>query len=284
VALVARVIERVSIEPSRRCSKGCSFCYNGSSSEGAGDWSTGEAVSFARDCAGHGVRAISFGGGEPLEWPGIFDALRALDGVLLRSLTTNGLLLDDGAILDALVRARPDKVHVSIHAPENPREVARVVRQVHELARRGLRSGVNLLVRRSRLPEATAAARALAGSGIGRERIVLLPMRGADTPRADEVARVAGGPFQSMSCLRACGRSPRFASIAADRTVAWCSYTLTRRPLAALTHAALIASLDGLGLASCDGGALVKIGRGLSSRPRAPSREREGETTREEVT
>jgi hypothetical protein len=65
---------------------------------------------------------------------------------------------------------------------------------------------------------------------------------------------VAGDlPFQSMTCLAACGKSPRFCSIGWDRSVAWCSYTVTRRPLTALTHAALTAALDGLGLAFCGG-------------------------------
>lgn len=49
-------------------------------------------------------------------------------------------------------------------------------------------------------------------------------------------------------------------SVAADRTVAWCSYTRTRRRLDALTHAALTRALDGLGLAPCDDGQLVRLG------------------------
>jgi hypothetical protein len=99
---------------------------------------------------------------------------------------------------------------------------------------------------------AAVAARVRA-AGIGNERIVYLPLRIQDTPTPEEIARVAGGPFQSMTCLAACGRSPRFASIAWDRTVAWCSYTKTRRPLGASTHAALSAALEDLGLEFCGG-------------------------------
>jgi hypothetical protein len=77
-------------------------------------------------------------------------------------------------------------------------------------------------------------------------------MRGRDTPTPDEMGRVAGGQhFQSMSCLMACARSPRFCSIGWDRSVAWCSYTPTRVPLPALTYEALVQSLDGLGLKFC---------------------------------
>jgi organic radical activating enzyme len=262
-------LERLSVEASRRCSKGCSFCYNGSGPDGDGAWTPGALAGFAKDCAAHGVKAVSFGGGEPLEYEGIHDVLRALAGVMFRSLTTSGLPLLDAGVFDALVASRPDKVHVSIHAPENGREVERVVAQVGALAARGVRSGVNLLVRRSRVEEARAATERLHAAGIGNERIVFLPMRGPgeDAPSDQDVARVAGGRFQAMTCLTGCGKSPRFASIASDRTAAWCSYTLTRRPLREATWAALVEALRGaegvgeLGLKPCGEG-LVSLRRG----------------------
>ena len=84
--------------------------------------------------------------------------------------------------------------------------------------------------------------------------IVYLPMRGTDTPTPTEVARVAGnGPFQSMSCLAGCARSPRFCSIGWDKSVAWCSYTVSRTPLPELTYRGLEATLPGLGLTFCGG-------------------------------
>lgn len=266
-------LRRVSLEPSRRCSKACAFCYNGSAPDGGGEWSTSDVVDLGRDLARHGVESLSLGGGEPLEWEGTFDVLAALDGVLARSLTTNGLALADPAVLDRLARARPDKVHVSVHDPRIEDEVLGAVARVHALAARAIPSGVNLVVARSRLGAAAAAARTLRAAGIGNERIVYLPMRGADTPSPAEVHAVAGGPFQSMTCLPACGASPRFASIGADRTAAWCSYTRTRRRLAAPTHAALVAALDGLGLAPCDGGRLVRLG--ALPRPGAAGRRHE---------
>jgi hypothetical protein len=246
-------LERISIELTNRCAKACWFCYNTSAPEGLTRWTVDEVVDFVRDCAAHGVKAVSFGGGEPLQYEGLFEVLRQLRGTLFRSLTSNGLLLH-GELLDRLVQAGPDKVHVSIHFPERDAELRRVIRQVHELAVRGLRSGVNLLVARGNLPAARNAAAALRQSGIGNDRIVYLPMRGQDTPAPREVAGVAADlPFQSMSCLGACGRSPRFCSIGWDRTVAWCSYTRTRAPLKALSYAGLQAALDGLGLEFCGG-------------------------------
>jgi sulfatase maturation enzyme AslB (radical SAM superfamily) len=244
------IVERVSVELTNRCGKGCWFCYNGSRPSGEVRWRADELVAFGRSLAAHGTRAISLGGGEPLEAPDLlFPVLAALDGIVFRSLTTSGLLLDD--VMDRLVAARPDKVHVSIHLPESGREVERVIAQVTALAARGVTSGVNLLVMRSRLVAATAAARALRAAGIGNDRIVYLPSRGRDTPAPTEIAAVAGAAFQSMTCLGACGASPRFASVSWDRQAAWCSYTAARRPLPTPDHAGLVAALDGLGLTFC---------------------------------
>jgi MoaA/NifB/PqqE/SkfB family radical SAM enzyme len=246
-------LERVSIEVTNRCAKACDFCYNHSLPGGGTRWTPDELVGFARDCAANGVKAVSFGGGEPLQYEGIFEVLERLRGALFRSMTTNGLLLENGT-LDRLVAATPDKVHLSIHFPERDAEVKRVIRQVGDLADRGVRSGVNFLVARPNLEAARAAAKEVRDSGIGNERIVYLPMRGSDTPTPEEVASVAGGEqFQSMTCLSACARSERFCSVAWDRTVAWCSYTETRRPLASPTYRALESALDDLGLKFCGG-------------------------------
>jgi sulfatase maturation enzyme AslB (radical SAM superfamily) len=246
-------LDRISIEVTNRCSKACWFCYNYSQPEGDTRWTADEIVAFVADCALHGVKAVSFGGGEPLQYGDLFVVLQRLRGTLFRSLTSNGLLLH-GERLERLLEAAPDKVHLSIHFPERDDEVRRVIRQVGELARRGVRSGVNLLVARSSLAAAARAATALHDNGIGNDRIVYLPMRGRDTPTPREVAAVAGKlPFQSMTCLTACGRSPRFCSIGWDRTVAWCSYTRTRVPLGTLTYEGLTAALNGLGLEFCGG-------------------------------
>ncbi|HEY7152717.1 MAG TPA: radical SAM protein [Gemmataceae bacterium] len=244
-------LDRISIEVTNRCAKACCFCYNHSLPEGDTRWTADELVSFVGDCAAHGIKAVSFGGGEPLQYDDLFTVLERLRGTLFRSLTSNGLLMH-GERLERLIATAPDKVHLSIHFPERDSEVRRVVQQVHELAERGVRSGVNFLVARSNLPAARQAAETVRQAGIGNECIVYLPMRGRDTPTPAEVAAVAGAqPFQSMTCLTMCGRSPRFCSIGWDKTVAWCSYTRTRRPLQALTYEGLNAALDGLGLEFC---------------------------------
>lgn len=247
-------VERISVELTNRCGKACWFCYNASRPDGPTGWTFEDLLPFVCDCAACGVRAVSFGGGEPLESSDVFTIVRALDGKLFRSVTTNGLPLLRESTLAALVDSRPDKVHVSVHFPGNDAEVSRVIGQVTALASHGIRSGINLLVSRSTLDAARKAAGRIRSAGIGNDRIVYLPMRGMDTPSPAQIASVAGSaPFQSMTCLAACGRSERFCSIAWDRTVAWCSYTKARRPLRELTHAGLRAALDGLGVEFCGG-------------------------------
>ena len=244
-------VERISIELTNQCSKHCFFCYNSSHPAGTTSWTLEEIVSFVKDCAASGTQAVSLGGGEPLEYPYLFDVLHHLKGVLFRSVTSNGLLLR-GKLLDKLVEAAPDKVHLSIHFPENDSEVERVIHQVQVLASLGIRSGVNLLITRSNLQAATTAAAKLYNGGIGSDRIIYLPMRLHDTPPAQEIATVAGGqPFQSMSCLVTCHRSPRFCAIAWDKKVAWCSYTRARRPLLELTARGLETALMDLPLVFC---------------------------------
>lgn len=251
------MIERLSLELHDRCGKACRFCYNASGPSGSVAWDPADVIRLVQDCARNGVLAVSLGGGEPLEYPGLFTVLDALRGTLYRSLTSNGLLLDsDETLLPRLIASAPDRVHLSIHAPGNSVEVARVIRQVLALETAGIPSGVNLLVSAAHLADATASARQLHLAGIDNTRIVYLPMRGRDTPSPAEVAAVAAAaphrPFQSMTCLAACGPSPRFASLDSQRRVAWCSYTRARRPISSLTHAALLTAMHELPLESCD--------------------------------
>ncbi len=244
-------VERISIEVTNRCSKACSFCYNGSNPGGQTCWDPDKLIGFVEDCAVHGVKAVSFGGGEPLEYEGLYDVLTALGGKLFCSATTNGLPLR-GKAMAQLLQARPNKVHVSLHFPERQAEVSRVIRQVQELAAGGIRSGINLLVSRSGADPATRAANRIRAEGIGHDRVVFLPMRGCDTPTPAQMAAVAGGrPFQSTSCLAGCGPSPRFCSVSWNGAAAWCSYTAERKPLTELTYRGLTEALGGLGIIPC---------------------------------
>lgn len=247
----APAVSLISIEATNRCSKACAFCYNASGPSRATEWNAEDLVAFVRDCAAEGVRAVSWGGGEPLEFDEIEAVVRALKGTLYQSMTTNGLLLDE-ATCGRLAAAGLSKVHVSIHFPERHEEVERAIDRVRMVDASGMKAGINLVVSAPAIDAATAAARELNRAGIANDRIVHLPMRGRDTPTPRQVGAVAGSSaFQSMTCLGGCARSPRFASISWDRTVAWCSYTRSRRRLAEPTHAALLDCLEGLGLEYC---------------------------------
>lgn len=244
-------IQLLSIELTNRCDKGCGFCYNQSQANGDTLWQVDEVLALVEDCRQHGLRAVSFGGGEPLQYPGLHTLLIALQDKLFRSVTTNGLLLTDAAQFERLVVAKPDKVHISIHRPSSQQELTRVIGTVTQLQDAGIRSGVNLLVAADQLAAASQAAQQLWDSGIDNQRIVYLPQRGSNTPSPKQVAAVAKTPFQSMSCLPACGKSERFCAISWNKTVAWCSYTATRKTLESLSHAGIMATLDGLGLLNC---------------------------------
>ena len=212
-------------------------------------------VALCRSVVNAGVVSVSLGGGEPLEHPEWAEILADLAPLLPRTLTTHGLGLQRPGVFEALVAARPDKVHVSIHEPVREGEVSRVIAQVLSLESAGVPSGVNLVVRRSTLEACRRVVGQLAAVGVGLDRIVLLPLRGdsaADTPSPREIASVAGDPrFRSTSCLTHCHASPRFASIGWDKTVAWCSYTRDRRPLPELTASGLARALLDLPLTPC---------------------------------
>ncbi len=238
-----KLLDHISIDVTNLCSKKCHFCYNKSFPAGKTCWETEELSSFIEDCASHGVKAVSLGGGEPLEYNGTFEILERLRGMLFRTIITNGLLLY-GAILKNLVTVCPDAVQISIHSPERMEEVNRVIRQVKIFEDYGIKSGINLLVSHSKLACSVMAAKKIRLSGIGNERIVYIPMRFYDTPSPDEVALVAGGePFQSSRCLIKCNYSPSFCSIKWDKSVSLCSYAENRRKIKYLTYKGLLESL-----------------------------------------
>src|SRR5262245_42707498 len=57
---LASMLERISIELTNRCGKGCGFCYNKSHAAGATTWTVDEVATFVSDCSRNGARAVSF--------------------------------------------------------------------------------------------------------------------------------------------------------------------------------------------------------------------------------
>jgi len=245
-------VQKLSIEVTNQCQKGCSFCYNKSNTSGTSNWTRSNLVDFILDCKQSGTEAVSFGGGEPLLFEGIFDVLAELTGLLFRSLTTNGLLLDDSSVYRALMRSRPEKVHISIHNPADREEVTRTIRQVKKLEDDGVSGGINLLVHHSSLEETRHTSEQIRLSGIGSRQVIYIPRHGEDSPSAEEVAYAAGQtPFQSVSCLQGCRRKPGFCAVGWDQKVGWCSYTSSRKLLNEPTASGLEEALTDLQLTPC---------------------------------
>lgn len=246
-------IEQISIDLSNYCSKGCPFCYNSSNRDGATSWKPSEVIEFAKSCIEGGVKAVSLGGGEPLEYEGIFDIIEALYPLTYLTLTTNGLPLDSPSLIESLKLRKPDKMHISIHNSDNETEVARVLRQVTLLEELEIKPGVNLLISAKKTEHCKAVYASLRKL-LEQDQIILIPQRFIDTPTAPQLASVTEGePFQSPSCLLKCERPKHFASTSWDKKVNWCSYAGGKQPLDSLDYQGLVSALLKVKFTSCQG-------------------------------
>lgn len=253
-----RKVEVVSIELTNRCGKGklCGEfgCYAKSLPEGLTFWTPEKLETFIRDLAWNEIQAVSFGGGEPLQYEGLWDLLERLKEVRIwKSLTTNGLLLK-GEEITRLARYL-NKVHVSVHFPEDEREVKRVIRQVKELEEKGLKSGINFLVKGRDVESEKRAVLEIKKAGIGADRVVFLPLRGKgvvlDLRKFREVAEILGNPFQAVWCVLRCGKSERFVSVDWEGKVGWCSYTEAKTKMEKFTYRGMIEALEAKELVFC---------------------------------
>lgn len=247
------MIEQISIDLSNYCSKGCPFCYNSSNRDGATSWQPTEVIEFAKSCINGGVKAVSLGGGEPLEYQGVFDVIEALYPLVYLTLTTNGLPLDSPAIIESLKRHKPDKIHISIHHVDNGKEVDRVLRQITSLEELDIKPGVNLLINTNKVEQCKTVYGSLRKL-LDKDQIILIPQRFNDTPTPQQLACVANGEkFQSPSCLLRCERPKHFASISWDKKVNWCSYAGGKQPLESLDYNGLVSALEKVQFTSCQG-------------------------------
>lgn len=245
-------IKQVAIDLTNSCSKNCYFCYNKSHSDGYTLWKPKEVVSFALDCFKNGVEAFSLGGGEPLEYEGIFEIIDNIKDYLYTTVTSNGLRLEDKEFFEEFIHHLPDKIHISIHFPEDKIEVDRVISMVKKLENYPLKSGVNLLVSTKNVSESKNVLRLLEKNGIGRERIILLPMKYQFSPSEEEVIEVAGRkPFQSSSCFLGCKRPIQYCSVTWNKMVSPCSYSPSKIVLDDITYEGLIRALSKVDFKSC---------------------------------
>lgn len=245
-------IKQVAIDLSNACSKGCWFCYNHSADTGDTLWQPDEVIQFALDCFNHGVEAFSLGGGEPFEYDGVFEIIDAIKPKLYTTVTSNGLELEDQSFFHAFLSHLPDKLHISMHCPEDPVEVHRVVHMIQRLDEYPVATGVNLLVSTRNLEEAREAFRFLLLSGIRRDRIIVLPMKYQYSPTADQLKEVTGGrPFQGPSCLLACHPPVHYCSVTWDKKACPCSYSPSKVELDDISYDGLVTALEKVSFVSC---------------------------------
>ena len=179
------MIELLSIDLSNYCSKQCPFCYNHSTREGNTLWKSQEVINFASDCINHGVKAVSLGGGEPFEYEGVFDVIDALYPKCYLSVTSNGLPLENERIWEMLTEHKPDKIHITIHKPDNEAEVNRVERQVQRIASIGIKPGLNLLVGDDKVAQAKNVYERMS-KVLNNDQIILVPQRFSNTPTSQQ--------------------------------------------------------------------------------------------------
>ena len=246
------MIEIVSIDLSNHCSKGCSFCYNNSNSKGSLMWQADEVVRFISDCIKYGVKAVSFGGGEPFEYAGIFDIISTLKSNIFISVTSNGLPLLHDNIFNKLLENKPDKIHFTIHNPEIIDEVNNVLFLIDKLYDSDIKTGVNLLISASKIKDAHTCTNTLYKNGLTPDRIIFIPQKYNDIPTPKQIAYVASTPqFQSPGCLTTCTPGKRFCSVSWDKKVNFCSYSPSKQTLEELTYMGLMNALNKIKFKSC---------------------------------
>lgn len=245
------MIELLSIDLSNYCSKQCSFCYNHSRRDGNTMWKPSEVIDFASDCIAHSVKAVSLGGGEPFEYEGVFEVIEALYPKCYLSVTSNGLPLEETDVWQKLERCKSDKIHITIHQPDNEREVQRVESLLPRIDAIGIKPGLNLLVGADKIEASTSVFQRMTKI-LQSDQIILVPQRFSNTPTPKQLASVAGGkPFQSPSCLLACKRPENFCSVSWDKKVNSCSFAPNKMPLESLDYAGLMDALSKINWKSC---------------------------------
>lgn len=245
-------LERLSIDLSNYCSKACDFCYNHSSLKGPTEWKPDEVILMALDCAKNGLKAISLGGGEPFEYDGIFKIISALTPDLFVSVTSNGLPLLNPDTFQLLSQNKPDKIHLTIHRPDDEDEWKRTIFLLNRIKKLDIKTGINIFVSADKIAAAKILTQNLYQYGIKPGQIIFVPRKYNLIPTAGQVAEVSGMHyFQSAACLTKCERSSRFCSVSWDKQVSYCSYSPGKASLNEYTYKALLQALENVNFINC---------------------------------
>jgi MoaA/NifB/PqqE/SkfB family radical SAM enzyme len=108
------------IQVTRRCNQRCRFCSNPPTGLEA---TLADASRLVEDLVARGYDGVVLTGGEPTLVPWLGDLIRHAHGRGLRTrIITNGQLLAEGVVLDALGAAGLDHVHVSMYSHTSERQ------------------------------------------------------------------------------------------------------------------------------------------------------------------
>jgi len=244
-------IKLVSIELTNRCRKRCSWCYNSSSPEGKTFWRPEILAAFIKDLAANGIEAVSFGGGEPLEYPHFWELMDLVREIsVFKSMTTNGLEI--GPETPKRLAETLRKVHISIH---DPADVPGAILSVQALSKTGIRTGLNFLIKGEDEKAEMKAARQLREAGIKPEQVIFLPLRGEKSGVPPDylklVALEFSPKFQSTFCLLGCKKSGRFASVDWQGQAGWCSFTEARTRMEEFTYRGMMKAVEAKEMVSC---------------------------------
>ena len=245
------MIKLLSIDLSNYCSKECPFCYNHSRRDGNVMWTPEEVIELAKDCISNGVEAISLGGGEPFEYDGVFEIIDQLQPLAYISVTSNGLPLENGSLCNNMINHSPDKIHITIHNPDDAHEVERVISLIRQLSATQIKPGVNMLVSDNKIEECRIVYQRLRAD-LDPSQIILVPRRFSHTPTPKQLAYVTNrNPFQSASCLLGCKPPTNFVSVSWDKKVNRCSYAGGKQALKSLTYSGLMDALNSVKFKPC---------------------------------
>ena len=150
------------------------------------------------------------------------------------------------------MKNRPDKIHFTIHNPENEDDVNNALCFVNLLKRENIKAGINLLVSSDKIEEAKILTKRLIQLGISRKEIIFVPRKLSLQPTPEQILEVADNePFQAPSCLMACKPSERFCSISWDKKVNYCSYSPSKAKLQEISYKGIINALHSIDFKSC---------------------------------
>jgi len=244
-------IKLVSIELTNRCRKRCSWCYNSSNPEGETFWRPEVLAVFIKDLTANGIEAVSFGGGEPLEYPYFWELMDLVREIpIFKSMTTNGLEI--GPETPKRLAGTLDKVHISIH---DPADVPGAILSVLALSKAGIKAGLNFLVKGKNEKAEIKAARQLREAGIKPEEAIFLPLRGEKSGVPPDylklVALEFSPKFQSTFCLLGCKKSGRFTSVDWQGQAGWCSFTKAKTRMEEFTYQGMMEALRAKEMVTC---------------------------------